>query len=395
MTPTPVTGSASIVNKWWRINLMRVALGGLASLLLPLGVCRAGPIFQQTNLVSSVSSLAPVTDPNLKNPWGVSFAPSGGFSVSNQVTGTATQYDGNGTPQATVIAIPPAPGSPPGTLGSPTGQVLNPTNDFKLPPMFGSPALVLFATLDGTISGWNGGPSAVREVDNSGSGASYTGLALANNGTGNFLYAANHSAGSIDAFNGDFAQVSGFSFTDPNLPAGFTPYNIQNLDGTLYVTYENEATGGGIVDAFTPDGVLIRRISANGAGGPLDSPWGLALTPAGFGPFGESLLVGNETNGRISAFDPLTGQFLGQLLDAQGNPIANPGLWGLTFGDGGMGGNPNTLYFAAGIEDEREGLFGSIHAIGGAAVSEPSSALLFSMGGMAMLAVLRRRRPSS
>jgi uncharacterized protein (TIGR03118 family) len=163
--------------------MMGLTLGGLALLPSPLGACRAGPIFQQANPVSSAPGLAPVTDPNLKNPWGVSFAPTGPFSVSNQVTGTATQYDGNGTPQATVITILPPSGGPPGTPGGPTGQVFNPTSDFKLPPMFGSPALFLFATLDGTISGWNGGSTAVREVDTGGSGASYTGLALANNGT--------------------------------------------------------------------------------------------------------------------------------------------------------------------------------------------------------------------
>lgn len=393
MATTTVSGSASIINKGRRVNIMRVALTGLALLLLPLGVSRAGPIFQQMNLVSSVSGLAPVMGPDLKNPWGVSFAPAGPFSVSNQVTGTATQYDGNGTPQATVITILPAPGSPLGPVGSPTGQVYNSTSDFQTAPG-GSPAVFLFATLDGTISAWNGGAIAERVVL-SATGASYTGLALANNGTGNFLYAANHASGGIDVFNGAFAMDFGFSFLDPSLTPGFVAHNIQNLGGTLYVTYENQATGGGIVDAFDPNGVFLRRISGNSAGGPLDRPWGVALAPADFGPFGGALLVGNAGDGRISAFDALTGQFLGQLLDAQGIPIANPGLRGLIFGNGGMGGDPNTLYFAAGIQDEREGLFGSISPVGVTAVPEPSSALLWGIAGLAMRAVPRRRRSGS
>src|SRR5689334_6971876 len=347
------------------------------------GVCSADLVFEQTNLVSSVTGVAPVIDPNLKNPWGVAFGPTGAFSISNERTGTATQYDGNGAPQPTVITVPPAAASPAGTPGSPTGQVFNPTNDFQIPPLIGgTPAVLLFATLDGTISGWIGGATAQREVDNSASASSYTGLALANNGSGNFLYAANHTHNTIDVFSANFAPALGFpSFTDPTLPAGFDVYNIQNLGGTLFVTYENETTGGGIVDAFTPSGVLIRRISSNGAGGVLDSPWGLALAPAGFGPFGGALLVGNEGNGRISAFDPTTGQFLGQLIDAQTQPIANPGLWALTFGTGGLGGDPSALYFTAGIQGEREGLFGVIRPVDVVvAVPGPSSALLFGLG---------------
>lgn len=357
--------------------MTRVALGGLILLLSPAGVCRAQPVFQQTNLVSSVPGLAAVTDANLKNPWGVSFAPNGPFSVSNQATGNATQYDGSGNPQATVITVLPSSTSPPGTLGSPTGQVFNPTTDFRLPPVTGSPATFLFATRDGTIAAWNGGPNALRQVD-LGTLASLTGLTMGNNGTGNFLFAADHLTNSIRTFNGSFAATGGFTFTDPGAPAGFAPYNVQNLGGTVFVTYANDATGGGIVDAFNLSGGFVRRISSNGPGGNLDRPWGLAIAPAGFGPFGGALLVGNEGNGRISAFDVLTGQFLGQLADASGTPIANPGLWALTFGNGGTGGDPNTLFFTAGIQNQTAGLFGSIRP-----VPEPSglALLLMAVGG--------------
>ncbi len=378
----------------WQLDHRRwlAVLGGLALLLLFSGVCWADLIFEQTNLVSSVPGLAPVNDPNLKNPWGISFAPTGPFWVSNQATGTATVYDDAGQPLPSgtplVVTIPTVGGAQSG----PTGQVFNPTSDFQVTS--GSPALFLFANLDGTISGWHPAvnpTAAVVVVNQQATDAVFTGLALGNNGSANFLYAANSANAQIDVYDGNFALTSlAGSFTDPGLPAGFTPYNIQNLEGTLYVTYENELTGGGIVDAFDLNGNFLRRVSANGDGGPLDDPWGLALTPASFGPFGNALLVGNEGDGHISAFNPLTGQFLGQLLDINGNPIANTGLWGLTFGNGGLGGDPDVLYFAAGIENEREGLFGSIRPV--AAVPEPSTALLFSMGGLTMLAVLRRGR---
>ncbi len=375
----------------WQLDHRRrlAILGALALLLSLSGVCRAEPIiFEQTNLVSSVPGLAPVNDPNLKNPWGVSFAPTGPFWVSNQETGTATVYNGAGTPLPTgnplVVTVPTFGGSPSG----PTGQVFNPTSFFELQP--GAPAIFIFATLEGTIAGWNPAAGTLASTQVIETGSVFTGLALGNNGSGNFLYAADSASNQIRVYNGSFSLTSlAGSFTDPNLPAGFTPYNIQNLEGTLYVTYENETAGGGIVDAFDLNGNFVRRISANGDGGPLDDPWGIALTPPSFGPFDGALLIGNEGDGHISAFDPLTGQFLGQFLDAQGNPIANTGLWGLTFGNGGLGGDPDVLYFTAGIENESQGLFGALRP---ATVPEPSTALLFGLGALAMLAVPRRSR---
>lgn len=320
--------------------------------------------FQQTNMVSSVMGVAPVTDPNLKNPWGISFSSGSPFWVSNQLTHTATLYNTVGQAQSLVVSIP-------GT-GGPTGQVFNNTGTFQLSN--GQNAMFLFATLDGRITGWNNaaGTSAVTAFLSS-TNAIYTGLAISGSGATGRLYAANNSGGAIDVFNGNFAQLSGSSFTDPNLPAGFRPYNIQNLGGTIFVTYENETSGGGIVNAFDTNGTLLHRVTANGASGPLDDPWGIALAPASFGQFAGELLVGNEGDGRISAFNPTTGQFLGQLRDDMGNPIANPGLWGLTFGNGGNGGDPNVLYFAAGIQGETQGLFGAIR---GVEVPEPSSSVL-------------------
>jgi uncharacterized protein (TIGR03118 family) len=387
--------SLAAVNRFIREEpIMSTARLGRAYILLFVlaGVCEAAPVFQQTDLVSSVPSLAPVTDPNLKNPWGIAFSPTGPFWIANQVTGTATVYDAAGQPVppgSPLVVTIPGSGGPSG----PTGMVFNPTSDFRLAPG-PDPSIFLFATLDGRLAGWNPAVNPAGAVITAAAtdGAVYTGLALGSTSAGNFLYAADAANGKIDVYDAAFGVVTlSGSFTDPTLPAGFTPYNIQNLGGTLYVTYENEIAGGGIVDAFDLNGNLIRRVSANGAGGPLDDPWGLALAPAGFGDFGGALLVGNEGDGRISAFDPLSGDFLGQLADGLGDPIANPGLWGLTFGNGGVGGDPEVLYFVAGIRDEAEGLFGSIRSIGAAAVPEPSSLLLLGIGIVAMLRSHGRR----
>jgi uncharacterized protein (TIGR03118 family) len=274
-------------------------------------------------------------------------------------------YNGAGQ-QALVVTVPGA--------GGPTGQVFNPTSDFALTT--GGKAFFLFANLNGSISGWNPTQGTLAQVAASASGAVYTGLALGNNGTGNFLYAADAAGNKIDVFNGSFAPtILAGSFTDPSLPAGFAVYNIQEGGGVLLVTYENEVSGGGVVNAFDMNGNFLRRVSANADGGPLDSPWGVTLAPSTFGPFGGSLLVGNEDDGHISAFDFTTGAFLGQLLDTNGNPLANTGLWGLTFGNGGNGGDPSKLYFAAGINDEVNGLFGSI-----AVVPEPNVLALLAIG---------------
>lgn len=356
-----------------RIGLSIAAFLGLA--VAGSAVARAG--YFETNLVSDVPGLAPKTDPNLKNPWGISASGASPIWVSNQGSGTSTLYNGSGAPQALIVTIPNNSPTPP---QGPTGQVFNGTTDFALSS--GGKAIFLFANLDGSISGWNGAQGTIAQIHaNPSAATSYTGLALGNNGAGNFLYAADNLNGKVDVYNGTFGKTSlAGSFIDPSLPSGFSAFNVQNLGGTLYVTFEHGTLGGGGVDAFDLNGNFLRRISANGAGGPLESPWGVALAPAGFGAFAGKLLVGNEDDGRISAFDSLTGAFAGQILDSQGNAIANTGLWGLKFGNGGNGGDPNALYFAAGINGETDGLFGVI------TVPEPGSMTLAGLGGFLLVA---------
>ncbi|WP_165231138.1 TIGR03118 family protein [Aquisphaera insulae] len=363
----------------WRFEFPALVTIAIVSAFGPVPLAARAGSYIQTNLVSDIPGMALTTDPNLKNPWGISSFTGGPFWVSNQGTSTSTLYTGDGTARPLVVTTPTIVGGPNG----PTGQVFNTSNDFVLAN--GGKALFLFADLNGTISGWNPTAGTVAQIGVSPSGAVYTGLALATNGGSSFLYAADARNNKIDVFNGTFGATSlAGSFTDPNLPSGFTVYNIQNIGGKLFVTYENEATGGGVINEFDLNGNLIKRLTSNTDGGPLDSPWGMALAPKSFGQFGGDLLVGNEEDGHISAFDPTTGAYLGQLTGPDGKPIANTGLWGLAFGTGGLNGDPNTLYFAAGIDDERHGLFGAISVI-----PEPSSIAL-ALIAAATLAARRR-----
>ena len=345
-----------------------------------------GDGFFQHNLTSDIPGLADFTDPNLVNPWGISFSATSPFWVSDAGTSVATLYNGFGQPQALVVTIPPAP------FSGPTGQVFNADGGFILPN--GQSARFMFATLTGTISGWNAGTSAVVEVTDP--TASYTGLAIGANVSGTFLYAANFRGGTIDVYNSSFARttLSG-NFSDPGLPADFHPFNIQNIGGKLYAQYAKfdpvtgrdvPGPGNGFVDVFDTDGHLLNRLVTRGD---LNSPWGVTLAPASFGSFGNDLLVGNFGDGTINAFDPITGMFVGELRDADGNPIVNSGLWALAFGNGGSGFDPNTLYFTAGIAREQHGLFGSL---GLAPVPEPGTMALLSTGLGGLMALCRRRR---
>jgi uncharacterized protein (TIGR03118 family) len=327
-------------------------------------------IYQQANLVSDMPGFAASMDHNLINPWGLSQDPTTGlFRVSDNGTGLSTVYDVHGGPHPATADIPLPPGGS-GTA-APTGNIRNTTSDFVISEHGRSaPANIVFATEDGTLTAWNPQVDvhhAVVAADNSAAGAVYKALTLGSNAQGNFIYATNFHNGTIDVFDKDFHQTKlAGSFTDPNLPAGFAPFAIKNLNGTLFVTYalQNEAkhddvagVGNGFIDEFDTNGDLIERFASQGT---LNSPHGLAVAPADFGHFSNALLVGNFGDGRINAFDLHTGKFLGQLADAGGHPIANPGIWAMTFGNGAGGTHTNTLYFAAGINHEQDGLLGSI-----------------------------------
>jgi uncharacterized protein (TIGR03118 family) len=330
-------------------------------------VLSGGPTpYLQTNLVSDIHGLAQISDSGLVNPWGVSFSSTSPFWVSNQGTNTSTLYSVTPTGVSKVpltVNIPTTASGPQG----PTGQVSNNTSSFVLD---GMPAHFIFANLNGTISAWNGGTVATVEATTP--GGSYSGLAIASSTAGSFLYAANDAQGTIDVFDGKFAPhtLGPNAFVDPDLPSGLVPFNVQFLNGDLYVTYAPPGhasqiaakPGQGAVAAFTTSGRFLSQLKDSNH---LASPWGITLAPAGFGTFSGDLLVGNFAfnDSVINAFDPSTGAFRGTLTDASGHAIENPGLWSLNFGNGVSGGDPNTLYFTAGIDGEMHGLFGSLQAI--------------------------------
>jgi uncharacterized protein (TIGR03118 family) len=338
--------------------------------------------YQQTNLVSDVAGLAPTTDPNLQNPWGVSQTPDGQFRVADNHSGVATLYNAAGQVVGSPITIPTPPGGTPPS--APNGNVFNATSDFVISRGGKSaPATVIFSTEDGTIVGWNpkvDKQAGVIVADLSKAGAVFKTLTPGTVNGANYLFASDFHNGTVDVFDKNFHLVHlAGSFTDANIPAGFAPFGLKVVNGDLFVTYAKQddakhddvaGVGNGFIDEFTLNGQLITRFASQGL---LDSPHGMALAPDNFGAFSNALLVGNFGDSKVNAFDLKTGAFLGQLSDAKGKPLVLnggfketdlKGLWGITFGNGKNGADTNSLFFAAGINAENDGLFGKVTVSG-------------------------------
>ena len=349
-----------------RLLTVGLAVATAVGITLPAVGVNAGiarDSFRETDLVSNIPGRAQQLDPSLVNPWGISASGTSPMWVSDNSAGVTTLYRGDGVKVALTIVIPPASGSS-STTGNPTGTVFNGNGGAFRGDRF------LFATEDGAIVGWQPayGATALIGKDNSQAGAVYKGLAIDGSASPH-LYAANFHAGTIDVFDSAYNQVTlAGAFSDPRIPGDYAPFNVQNLGGLLYVTYAMQdadkhddvaGRGHGFVDAFDVNGNLLARLVTHGQ---LDSPWGLAIAPPSFGTFAGDLLVGNFGDGRINVYTLDKGNFRGTLKSEQ-RPIAIDGLWALRVGNGGgglNGGDPNAVYFTAGVNDEADGLFGTI-----------------------------------
>jgi uncharacterized protein (TIGR03118 family) len=387
---------------------MFLCLAGAASLALSAGPLASAQHYTQVNLVANTSGVAPVTDPKLVNPWGLSRTSSSPWWISDNGTGLSTLYNGAGTINPLVVTIPKAnPNSKTFPNGTPTGTIANASpTDFLLAP--GAPADFLFSTIDGTISGWNPSvgvaagaapPSThamvvVKTTD----GSSYTGLTSATVNGNRYLYAANFNKGTVDVYNNAFQKVTLHSngegdryrdgdddrpFTDNRLPREFVPFNVQAIGNDIVVTFvlhqegnplETDGPGLGYVDIFSSSGRLLRRLQH---GDWLNAPWGVALAPLDFGIFSHALLVGqfagggtSEGSGTIAAYDLATGSFMGLVQDATGKPLSINGLWALSPGNSAAAGSydpagspASELYFTAGTDHGTGGLFGYLKPV--------------------------------
>jgi uncharacterized protein (TIGR03118 family) len=365
--------------------------GALALLLLP-GAAFAQH-YTQTNLVSDIVGNAAVHDPNLVNPWGLTRSSTSPWWVSDNNSGDSTLYTGTGAIVPIngngIVTIPAPKNAPAGTVAAPTGVVFNGSTDFVLPAPNGKAAVFIFVTEDGTISGWNGGPAAVLAVDNndngSANGAVYKGATIAENNGVEYLYVTNFRSGHVEVYDSNFHRVAlpgeAFDpggdgdhdgddrFGEQRIPRGFAPFNIQNIGGSLFVTYAKQdaarhddvaGAGNGFVEIFTPSG---RHIGHLEHGSWLNSPWGVVWTPRDFGTFSNTILVGNFESGWIAAYNGFTHKFIGFVQNSDNSVVTIDGLWSLTFGNGGTAGPANTLFFSAGPDHESHGLFGILTAV--------------------------------
>lgn len=335
--------------------------------------------YNETPLVSNLASLAPTVDSHLVNPWGLTRSSSSPWWIADNGPGLSTLYTGTGTVESLVVTIPSGDTSASPT-GTPTGTVFN--GDTTVFSIAGKPASFLFATEDGTVSGWNSAFGTKAEiVVNQNPKSVFKGLTIASTdeitGTSaTFLYVADFRRGRVDVFNSAFNPVAlrdfGFGFlrvepfTDDRLPPGFAPFNVQNIGGNIYVAFakqdsakhdEVDGAGLGYVDVFSPGGALLLRLEH----GPwFNAPWGLVMASSDFGLHSHDILVGQFGSGQILAFDHATGKFHGALQGTNNQPLVISGLWGIAFGNGATAGPATTLYFAAGTDNEQNGLFGTI-----------------------------------
>ncbi len=355
--------------------------------------------FTVTSLVADTAGTAALTtDAHLVNPWGIAFGPTTAIWVADNRNATATQYDGNGKaqPTATPLVVNLAP-SAAGAAFNPTGIVFNASSDFVVGATAPGASHFIFAGEGGMIAGWSPGVDRTHAITafTAADGAVYKGLAIANNGAGNFLYATDFHGGKVDVFDTHFTKqassATAFAFVDPALPAGYAPFGIQALNtGTagatqIYVTYaqqngtdnhdQTNGAGLGLVDIFDTNGVLVSHLVATG--GLLNAPWGVALAPADFGTLSNTVLIGNFGDGKINAFAIGSGAFVGAVADSHGTAFAQPGLWGIAFGNDAGNQPHNTLFFSAGVNDQAHGEFGRIDA-GGAPILNASPVVVLT-----------------
>jgi uncharacterized protein (TIGR03118 family) len=356
------------VDIYRKTRVTLIAVIAVAALLVRLGAAEPGNSYQVQNLVSDGSVATPnPADPLLVNAWGIAASATSPWWVSAADTNVATIYNAVGVRASLVVQVP----------GGPTGIVSYSGNGFVVSDGTASGAArFIWATEDGTIAAWSPAvppnnlshamaPNASAPAHE----ASYKGLALAQTTNGDFLYAADFHNNHVDVFDSAFHAVTiPGGFVDPGLPAGFAPFGIQRIGTMIFVAYakqddeaEDEVVGDGLgfVSAFNADGSFVARVASRDA---LNAPWGMALAPSNFGRFSGDLLVGNFGNGRINAFDPVTFEPKGHLKMPNGKAVVIDGLWGIGFGNGANAGPTNVLYFAAGPNDEQNGLFGRIDA---------------------------------
>jgi uncharacterized protein (TIGR03118 family) len=384
LVPGQGTGGPGLARaRRWQPAAAALVAAATAAVGVPSLASAAPPpdVFTKVNLISNQASHphSSLTDKNLKNAWGITAGPTTPIWVSDNNSGFATVYSGgiNGSKVALdlTVAVPGA---------NPTGQVFNSFKGFPVGGASGSPAIFIVDTdstgsvqSPGQIEAWDGGAKFVVEDSSAGGpggmtpkGAVFKGLAIANTKAGPELFASDVANATVDIFNSKFAPVSApGEFTDPRLPAGYAPFGIQALGGKIYVSYGKQnaqktdvipGAGLGVVDVYSVNGKLLHHLVSNGPASPLDEPWGLAIAPAGFGPFAGDLLVGNLGNGWINAFDPMTGKFEGVLDNSSGYPITIHGLWGLMVGNSAFGGT-KSLVFSAGPSNYNNGVVGVIN----------------------------------